>query len=276
MLIRVITSVVALCVLLPFLIFSDTFMMLILACVLSVIAEYEMLGCVGWRKNGWVAIPSYLYGVIFVLLTRALHGELIFTGLFFLTFAYLFWIMCVSVWSRGSIDLVEVSVVPMTTAYITFGFASLVLLRDLPHGQYIYLLAFIIPWSCDTMAYFTGMFFGRHKLIEDVSPKKTVEGAVGGIVLGTGIVLLYGWLMGCFFPVTPNYLALAVIGVVGTIVSQFGDLIASKIKRHFGIKDYGFILPGHGGILDRFDSNIATAGFLYILCRVLPHLPIFS
>lgn len=128
----------------------------------------------------------------------------------------------------------------------------------------VLLLVFLTAFATDTMAYFTGSFFGRHKLCPVISPKKTIEGSVGGIV---GSVVLCGilalWL-------APELLVdFLILGGLGGVVSQFGDLTASIFKRKMGIKDYGTLIPGHGGVMDRFDSVLFTAPlvFLYFLIK---------
>jgi len=121
---------------------------------------------------------------------------------------------------------------------------------------YVWLI-FIIAFMTDTFAYFTGYLFGKHKLIPKVSPKKTVEGSVGGILGSTLICLVFGY----FFNI--DLKVIVFLGFFGSIVAQFGDLFASSIKRYVGIKDYGKLIPGHGGILDRFDSVILVAPFVY-------------
>lgn len=136
------------------------------------------------------------------------------------------------------------------------------------------LLTFICAWSCDTFAYFTGRFLGKHKLIPHVSPNKTVEGSVGGVVGAMVICTLYLW-------ITKNVLNIemlqwsnifvegAVYGLVGGALSQLGDLIASAIKRDTEIKDFGWIFPGHGGFMDRFDSVMFIAPIMYVLPLVI-------
>ena len=109
------------------------------------------------------------------------------------------------------------------------------------------------------------MSFGKHKLIPDVSPKKTVEGSIGGIVFCALGYIIYGLLVSKFFEVEMNIIALAVFGVLVSVISQVGDLAASLIKREYGVKDYGRLFPGHGGVLDRFDSVIAVASALMVL-----------
>lgn len=124
-------------------------------------------------------------------------------------------------------------------------------------------LIFISSWVCDTCAYFAGRALGRHKLAPVLSPKKSVEGAVGGVIGAFLIGGLYAYLIS--LPIA----ATALICAFTSVVSQFGDLFASAIKRNHDIKDYGNLIPGHGGILDRFDSVIITAPFIYILCEVI-------
>ena len=119
-------------------------------------------------------------------------------------------------------------------------------------------------------AYLVGSAIGKHKLIPEISPKKTVEGAIGGIVFTALACLLYGFILEKFFALSVNYLFLAVIGVILSVVSQLGDLFASMIKREYGVKDYGNIFPGHGGIMDRFDSVLATSTILLILTIIFP------
>ena len=117
----------------------------------------------------------------------------------------------------------------------------------------------------DTFAYFCGRLFGRHKLIVEISPKKTVEGSIGGTLFCVGAFLLYGLILQVAFDLSPRYVMLGVAGLLAAFISQIGDLIASLIKREHGVKDYGFIFPGHGGVLDRFDSILAIAPLLWIL-----------
>ena len=139
-------------------------------------------------------------------------------------------------------------------------------------GQFLYLLIFIGAWMTDIFAYFTGVFFGKHKLIEDVSPKKTIEGSIGGIVFCALSFVALGLVADIFFDRSANLVFLAIGGVFISIIAQIGDLIMSVIKRHYGIKDYGKIFPGHGGMLDRFDSISAvsvTLGAIFMFAALV-------
>ena len=136
------------------------------------------------------------------------------------------------------------------------------------------LLTFICAWSCDTFAYFTGRFLGKHKLIPHVSPNKTVEGSVGGVVGAMVICIVYLLIVKNVFDTNmlqwSNVVVEgAVYGLVGGALSQLGDLIASAIKRDTEIKDFGWIFPGHGGFMDRFDSVMFIAPIMYILPSVI-------
>ena len=151
----------------------------------------------------------------------------------------------------------------------------MILLRDIPvTGKFIYLIPFVFGWVTDTFAYFVGRFLGKHKLIPAVSPKKTVEGAIGGAVGCALVAILYGFVIGqCFDTVQPNYVVLAIAGVIIAVVSQLGDFAMSAIKRQYGIKDYGKLLPGHGGLLDRFDSCMAVT---IVLAMIQAYFPLFE
>ncbi|MDO4291761.1 MAG: phosphatidate cytidylyltransferase [Eubacteriales bacterium] len=149
-------------------------------------------------------------------------------------------------------------------------FLFIYLTRALTWGLYLVWLIFISSWICDTCAYLSGMALGRHKLAPVLSPKKSVEGAVGGVAGSALVGALFAWLV--LEPMTGQsgtVWAAAVICGAGAVISQVGDLAASAIKRNHNIKDYGKIIPGHGGIMDRFDSVLFTAPVIYYLSVVL-------
>ncbi len=289
MLQRIITGVVAICALVPFLIFSDSpaFVFLIFAAGMAAVGTWEMHACIGAKKP-YLYIPAILYVIAACVLTRypadGLFSMPYLSVLQLLTFVYLAYLFVFAVLSHRkpeeerthTLTAGDASLCFTTTFYIAFGFASVVLLRDLPAGKYIFLLAFFSSWVTDTFAYFTGRFFGKHKLIEPVSPKKTVEGAIGGIVFCILFLLGYGFIVEkAIGGAKANYLLLAVAGLVLAVVGMFGDLIASLIKRQYNIKDYGKLFPGHGGVMDRFDSVLFCAPALYLLCSI-PGVALFT
>ena len=136
-------------------------------------------------------------------------------------------------------------------------------------GQFIVLLPLLAAWGADTCALFAGMLFGKHKLAPVVSPKKTVEGAVGGVVGGAVLVLIAALIMNALMGLEMPVWAALVLGAAGAVLGEVGDLSFSVIKRQTGIKDYGHIFPGHGGVLDRFDSVLVVAPFAEILFRII-------
>lgn len=265
---RIITSIVAICVLLPCLFFSDTPLLPCAIAFCSLLAVFEMLGCVGLKKSVAASLPLYLFAAGFPFVVRYLPEYLtrLTFAAAFLTVLYFFGLL---IFSHGKYDLQTLCVLFTSIFYILVGFNAILYIRDWEiGGEYAYLITFIGAWVTDIFAYFCGMFLGRggkHKLVPDVSPKKTVEGSVGGIVFCILAMLLFGFIVGKIEPSFQiNYLILAACGLVVSVVSQIGDLSMSVIKRHYGIKDYGKIFPGHGGVLDRFDSVIAVSVILLI------------
>lgn len=154
--------------------------------------------------------------------------------------------------------------------YAPVMFSFLYLTRQLEYGAYFVWMIFISSWISDTCAYCVGVLFGRHKLAPVLSPKKSVEGSLGGILGSVIVGALFGYFIG-ERAITHQSVTwiFALIGGVGSIVSQIGDLAASAIKRNYEIKDYGTLIPGHGGIMDRFDSVIVTAPMIYFLFSLL-------
>ena len=138
--------------------------------------------------------------------------------------------------------------------------------RMLVAGAYIVWLIFLCSWGCDTCAYCVGMLIGKHKMSPKLSPKKSIEGAVGGVIGAALLTILYGMIFKSAMNSTQTHVfIMAGISAVGALISMVGDLTASAIKRNYEIKDYGKLIPGHGGILDRLDSVIFTAPVIYFL-----------
>lgn len=142
--------------------------------------------------------------------------------------------------------------------------------RILSGGAYTVWLVFLCSWGCDTCAYCVGMLIGKHKMTPKLSPKKSWEGAVGGVVGAALLGIIYGLVFqNAMGTTTKEIFMIALICAVGAVISMIGDLTASAIKRNYEIKDYGKLIPGHGGILDRFDSVIFTAPIIFYLASYL-------
>lgn len=152
--------------------------------------------------------------------------------------------------------------------YVALPLSYLYQIRILENGIFIFILLFVSSWIADTCAYFVGSAIGKHKLVPVLSPKKSVEGAIGGVVGSALIGGIYGLVLGNI--INKNLaLPFTVICATGAFVSIFGDLAASAIKRNYDVKDYGKLIPGHGGILDRFDSMIFVAPIVFYVANLV-------
>ncbi|MDD4582649.1 MAG: phosphatidate cytidylyltransferase [Eubacteriales bacterium] len=242
-------------IMLPFLavVYFGGTLLLVACLIIAMIGIREFYH--GYKQIG--VRPSIVIGYISVL---SLYG----IGFFQLGLEYMmFWFFGVVVASLLYLFKIEErqlvdAMATITGAFYIVFFSYHVVLIDQKEGTIFVWLVLLTAFGTDISAYFTGYTIGKHKLCPKISPKKTIEGAIGGVV---GSVILCG-LFGYFFinSLLPHCLF---IGFLGSVISQFGDLNASIFKRKMGIKDYGNLIPGHGGILDRFDSVLFTAPFVY-------------
>ena len=280
---RIITALVATCVLIPNLIFSNTPLILFSLAAASVISIYEIARCVGLHRAYPLCIPLYVLAAAFPFVTRYAGN---FSDLFSITgwedlstyagdlealrhytlvviMAAMLYFFAAMTFSKGRYKVNDVAVLFMSSVYILFGMNGILIMHDYrTGGAILYITIFIGAWITDIFAYFCGMLFGRggkHKLIPDVSPKKTVEGSIGGIIFCILVMWVYGLLCTKFSRHESYLWFFAIGGLIASIVAQIGDLLMSVIKRNYGIKDYGNIFPGHGGMLDRLDSVLAVS-----------------
>lgn len=235
--------------------------------VISVMAVHELAAALGLQNKWFLCLPSLAAAAIvpfcneqFQFMTYCVYTLIIFFAL----------IVC-----HRETTFKEVAVLYSMVVIIPCALHTLVSLRELnlSHGMFYVLIAVLAAWVADVGAYFAGTLFGRHKLCPEISPKKTIEGLVGGTVVDMVVMLLCGvWFSAVFYQgqVGVNYIALLLIGLFGSLISVLGDLSFSIIKRSCHIKDFGQVIPGHGGVLDRFDSVIFTAPFVYLLVMFLP------
>jgi len=273
---RTISSVAIIAVALSAVIFSKYIVYPIALALIAFVAMFEMLRVIGVNNQPAITIPAYIFTLTFPVGAYFLTAE---SASYFLLaisggmFIYLLWLMGISVISKGKTTFSYISEAFVGVVYITVSLTSLSLLRyiDREVGVWMVVLVFVIAWATDTFAFLFGMLFGKHKLIPEISPKKTVEGAIGGIVGCLLLCAIYGCGLDMLFEnISVNYYVLIPCAVILSVVSQFGDLIASLLKREHGVKDYGTIFPGHGGVMDRFDSVIAISTILLIVCILFP------
>ena len=190
----------------------------------------------------------------------ALMGILIFAALLYMELLL----------SKGKLSYTKVAVTFMAGIVVPFLFSAIVRIYAAEKGIYLVFIPFILAMVSDTGAYFAGRFFGKHKLAPVVSPNKTIEGVIGGVLMTVLGMVVYCLIMQFGFKLQVNYFYAVIYGIVGALAGVFGDLSFSAIKRQTGIKDYGNLIPGHGGILDRFDSTTVVAPLTEALLLLIP------
>lgn len=267
MLTRILTGIVALVLFVPILFLSHTIIFDIAIAFISFMGTFELLKCMGISKKYAISLPSLAVAFLTPLLIRYVTS----IAVMLISIAYLFYLLYAAVFARKQNSTNDIALCFFSTVLITISFTSIIITRNLnPYGEILYLMIFIGAWSTDTFAYFTGKLFGKHKFT-DISPNKTIEGVIGGIVFCSLAFVLYGFIIAKInsFTAEPNYILLACAGIVTSVISILGDLSMSAIKRNYNVKDYGTIFPGHGGILDRFDSVMAVAPVIMIIGAIL-------
>ena len=260
MLVRVLSSIVFLLVVLPCIYFSGTPLFVAFTVFLSVRAVYEMLRCNKLHKNVALSVPMYLISAM-PILARYLESEVFYRLIFPIIFFCSFLVLSVYTFLKNKPEIGKVISSWFFSLYATAGFTALVLLADIKGGAWhIMFFTFIAAWVTDSCALITGMLFGKHKLLPSVSPKKTIEGAVGGTVFCVAAFVLYAILLeNAFDYQIDSYIMIGICGLVCAVVAIIGDLLFSAVKRASNIKDFGRLMPGHGGVLDRFDSLISIS-----------------
>ena len=270
MLQRTITGVVALAIFLVVLYLLPPVCTVVMFCLLCAVAAHELVNAVGAFKGHPLRWVTCAAAALVPLVTA--NGNAALAGFTGLVFGYVFLAFVWAIFDNQRVRFEELSYGFFGGLLIPYMLTSVLRIyrSDAELGQYLVLLPFIAAWACDSLAYTVGVFFGKHKLAPAVSPKKTIEGSIGGTVFCICFCSLYGYLVRNYlYADLPPVYAFAVLGLIVALVAQVGDLIFSLIKRRYDLKDYGKIFPGHGGVLDRFDSVIASAPLILIVCETL-------
>jgi len=246
---RILVAVIGVPVLVWVVLFAPSIVMALVLCALAGIGAWELQKCVnGGTRSGRESLGVLLsVWAVWVYYKHPERIAVLFTVAAILIFA-------VAVFEGGTIKFHEIAAVLMGGVFISYSFAAFLRMEAMGVHRAYLLLPFILSFACDTFAYFTGLTLGKHKLAPRVSPKKTIEGSVGGIVGNLVCGLLFAYVMDRWFQAGIGYWQMAVLALLCGIVAQIGDLSFSLIKREFGIKDYGRLFLEHGGVLDRFDS----------------------
>ena len=235
-----------------------------LMCVLSV---FEFCKAVKTLKTYQISFPSLAFSVVYPMLASFGISVMI-------CYVYTVIMLSVIVFCHEKISFKDFSYTFSMTLIITIAMTSIVSLKQIDpnHSTMFLVLSMATPWLADAGAYFVGVFLGKHKLCPKISPKKTIEGAVGGVIVCVIASMLICFLFEklIYHDLTINYFNVFIISFFGAFLSIIGDLSFSVIKRSYSVTDYGDLIPGHGGILDRFDSVIFFAPFLSIVSNYLP------
>lgn len=255
---RIITALVLIPILVLILI-SGNWVIAAAVTVVSTVGLYELYKATGVLEKKPLAVLGFVSGVCVAL--RLFIPNDWYMGLVFLAIIIMFVIMLKC---HKTISVEDAAMTVFGVIYVPFLLSMLTAVAQLESGSFLLWVVVIGAFATDTFAYFTGVFLGKHKLCPEISPKKTIEGSIGGTVGCMLLILAYGLLLEKQFGQEINYIKLGVLGILIAVVSQIGDLTASIIKRRYGVKDYGNIFPGHGGVLDRLDSVIATAPLVYV------------
>lgn len=255
---RVITAVVALAIFIPLIVYGGL-PLTVAALVLGIIALDEILIMKKMLLISFEAIVSNLGLLLLILPDNWLNFLPAGLDRLFLFYVLVVLILLHTVVRKARFTFDDAGVLTLAMLYIGTGFHYFISARA--DGFTTLLYAMLIVWLTDSGAYMIGKRFGKHKLAPRVSPNKTWEGSIGGTVAATIILAIYLW----FFPVGYSWITMVILTLILSIFGQFGDLVESALKRFYGVKDSGKILPGHGGILDRFDSMLLVMPMLHLL-----------
>lgn len=256
--------------LLIILLFDQTFPLIIniVTSLIAVLAIKEIFSVVGMLHDYEVMLPTLVFAFLLPLMNFSpLAMESV-------CYCYTALIFCVLMINKN-LKIKNVLVVYALSIIVSYSLLQIVQLRNYAgqYGSFYLFLALTIAWMSDTGAYFCGKFFGKNKLCPDISPKKTIEGFIGGILTCLIFVSLIAFIFNNYLFAQKqqiNYFYILLLGSSGSVLSSLGDLCFSMVKRRYNVKDFGNLMPGHGGILDRFDSVIFVVPYVYIFLRFIP------
>lgn len=272
MLVRIAVAVVFVPLLLLAMLPSSPLIWSIVVAAIAAAASFELLRAAGEDKvSPWMTCVAVLSAALIPLGCWMGKGTTTVSVCTFVVMAVSFW-CAIRAYDEGTapIGFYHVMLTLFSGVLIPLGLSALVLLKLMDHGEYWVLFAVLMAFVTDAGAYFVGVFFGKHRGITKVSPNKSLEGYIGGILSGGIFLLIYGVVLQQLAGLAVSLPIMAVYGLIGSAVTEVGDLSFSLIKRQFGIKDYGNLLPGHGGMLDRFDSMTFAAPTSLILVSLIP------
>ena len=269
MLTRVIVAVIAIPILFLIIFFAPLWALGAVVGVIAAGSAWEFMRCTAKQLPPRMQVVTAAVAFFIPFCSVFYPSGRVYEVVLFFLFAYLFCELMLSFRKETPMVFETVTVPLMGGVVMPVLIASIVRLGAREHGNVYAFLPFVAAFSCDAGAYFAGMALGRHKMTPRLSPHKTVEGSIGGFLSAIVLMLVYGLILrAARFEV--NLLVMGVYGFLGALACELGDLSFSAVKRLCGIKDYGTLIPGHGGMLDRFDSMFWTAALLELLVSWVP------
>ena len=265
---RIVSGIVGALFALIVLIFGQNFPFILSTtiAIISILAMWEIFSVMRITNQNIIVIPTLIFVPIFALFGNANIWQI-------MMYVYTLFILSLTI-IKPQFKLKDIALTYSMAIIISMSMGTISMLRNLGgiYGSFYVFLALITAWMSDTGAYFSGKFLGRNKLCPDVSPKKTIEGFFGGII--SCIISLI--IIACIFnnlifheKQHINYFLIIIMGLIGSMISTLGDLYFSVVKRKYGVKDFGNLMPGHGGILDRFDSVIFVAPYVFLFLKFI-------
>lgn len=262
---RIISAVVGVSILLVILFLYETLILNLAIAIFSIMGIYELYKITGLLKK--CRLSFYIaatFGAVLPFLFYFNSFSVLCLAVFlFFVLTFLLELLCFL-----KVSIFNYAFTILSCLIITCGFGVIIYLRDnyILYGLYYILLVFASSWICDAGAYFIGSFFGKTKLAKRISPNKTIEGAIGGIALNVIFILLLSlFVSNCLISgLKINYISLLIYGILSSFIGILGDLCSSVVKRELNVKDYGNLIPGHGGVIDRFDSFLFVSIFFFV------------
>ena len=262
---RFISAIVLIALVLIALFFAPPWAVCLLVSGVTYAIMYEFTKVFNLKEKRILSSVNFIFATLFMLALHIISAKTI----PLLIVLYIILLLVIAVLDNKRVKFTDVTTSLFLVFYSVGMLMHLVLIRNLNNGVALLILALLGAYATDTGAYFTGLTLGKHKLIESISPNKTVEGAIGGIIVTVIAFAIYGCVMQNQ-GYTVNYIYLLILSVLCAVVAQLGDLSASLMKRSFQVKDFGNIIPGHGGMADRLDSLMFVAPVVYYFITFLP------
>lgn len=264
---RILVGVIGLPLLLVVLLVLPTIATGLLIAAMSVVAVYELLFRTGLVKDIRLVAVSMLMALFLSLWSS---GQRTWAPLLAGMWIYFMALFGMMIASHGALQFEKVCLSAFAGIVVPMMLSALTRILTMEYGRYYILIPLMLSFGTDTTAYFVGVFFGKHKMAPIISPKKSWEGAFGGVFGGMLLMLVYALVLDFAFGFEVQYGFAVLYGILGAVTCVLGDLVFSVIKRQTGIKDYGNLLPGHGGILDRFDSMTLVATLSEAMLLLFP------